>query len=355
MKLGIIGLPSAGKTTIFNALTRGDLPISVSGKQFDLHTAVVNVPDERVDKLVEIYHPKKVGYAKVTYVDIAGLNGSSGGNISGELLTTLSQMDAFIQVVRCFENPSVPHLKGSVDPQRDIDIMESEFILNDLIIVERKIERLNTERAKGGERDKATIEKEKELFNNLQHVLSEGQPLREIRFTEEEEKILSGYAFLSKKRMLIILNLADGQKAPDVKIPDAHVLLIPIQGKLEMEISQLSPEEAEMFLEEYGITEPSMERMIRLSYRLLGLQSFFTVGEDEVRAWTIRQGATALEAAGTIHTDLMRGFIRAEVVSYDDLIALGSLSEARAKGKLRLEGRNYIVQDGDILHVRFNI
>ncbi len=355
MKLGIIGLPGSGKTTVFNALTRGNIPVTLSGKQFEVHTAVVDVPDKRVDALIEMYHPKKQGYAKVTYVDIAGLNGSSSGNISGELLTTLSQMDAFIQVVRCFDNPTVPHFKGSVDHQRDIDLMESEFILNDLIVVERKIERLNAERAKPGERDKTVIGKEKELFNTIQNLLSEGKPLREVTFTADEEKILAGYAFLSKKRMLIVLNLADGQTAPDAAVSGKNVMLVPLQGKLEMEIAQLTPEEADMFLAEYGIEESGLERVIRLSYQLLGLQSFFTVGEDEVRAWTVHQGATALEAAGAIHTDLMRGFIRAEVVSYDDLITLGSLAEARSKGRLRLEGRDYIVQDGDILHIRFNV
>ncbi len=355
MKLGIIGLPSSGKTTIFNALTHGDFPTTISGKRYEIHTAVIDVPDKRVDQLVEIYHPLKTAYAKVTYADVAGLNGNASGNISGELLNTLSQMDGFIHIVRCFENPTVPHSKGSIDPQRDIDMMESEFLLNDLITVEDKIERLGKEKTKKNGRDEAEIKREGNLFKIMHANLSNGVPLRQMEFSLEEQKILSGYGFLSQKKMLIVLNLADGQSPPPLRAPSENVPLVPLQGKLEMEISQIPPEEARMFLDEYGIEEPSLEKIIRLSYNLLGLQSFFTVGEDEVHAWTIHQGASALEAAGTIHSDLMRGFIRAEVISSEDLIALGGFAEARSKGKLRLEGRDYVVHNGEIVHVRFNV
>jgi hypothetical protein len=354
MKLGIIGLPQTGKTTLFNALTRGDTPTTASAGRVEVHTAVVDVPDPRVDTLSRMFNPRKTIYAKVTYADIAGLDGSSGGSISGQLLNQLSQMDGFIHVVRCFRDENVPHMSGSVDPLRDIRAMESEFILNDLIAVERKLERLQEERRKGGT-DKVLNARQIELFERLHAILSEDKPLRGVEVNEEEERFLSGFGLLSRKPILLLLNLGEGQPAPDLgELGDAfpHVALM---GKLEMEIAQLPPEDAAIFMEEYGIDEPGLNKMIRLSYDLLNLQSFFTVGEDEVRAWTIRRGMTAQEAAGVIHTDLQKGFIRAEVVAYDDLIELGSMAETRNKGKLRLEGKEYIVQDGDIMHIRFNV
>jgi GTP-binding protein YchF len=355
MKLGIIGLPQSGKTTVFNALTRGNRPTSMSGGRFEVHTAVVDVPDPRVDQLSGMFKPKKTTYAKVTYADIAGLEGNASGNISGPLLTQLSQMDGFIHVVRCFEDDSVLHSMDSLDPQRDADAMEGEFLLNDLILIERKLEKLAEERKRGGMgRDKAEMAREAELFERLQTILSEDTPLRQVELTPEEKKIISGFGFLSNKALLIVLNLGEGQPAPEVTFPP-QAQGLPLQGRLEMEIAQLSPEDAELFMSEYDITEPSLNRMIRTSYDLMRLQSFFTVGEDEVRAWTIRQGTPAPEAAGVIHSDLQKGFIRAEVVAYDDLVSLGSMAEARAKGKLRLEGKGYIVQNGDIMHVRFNV
>ncbi len=353
MKLGIIGLPQSGKTTIFNALTRGDRPISMSGGRFEVHTAVVDVPDPRVDNLARLFNPKKTTYAKVVYADIAGLEATAGGNISGPLLTELSQMDGFIHVVRCFEDPSVPHSLGSVEPQRDVNAMEAEFILNDLIQVERKLERLEEER-KRNSRDKAEIAREEALFQRLSAVLSDEQPLRNMGLTPEESKIISGYGFLSLKDLLIVLNLGDEQEPPAIDYPCA-ICVVSLQGRLEMEIAQLPPEDATIFMQEYHINEPSLNRMIRNSYQLMNLQSFFTVGEDEVRAWTVQRGAVAPEAAGVIHSDLQKGFIRAEVVPYTDLLALGGMGEARSKGKLRLEGKGYHVQDGDIMHVRFNV
>lgn len=354
MRLGIIGLPQSGKTTIFNALTRGNQPVVTSGGRFEVHTGVVDVPDERVDHLSALFKPKKTIYAKVTYADIAGLEGSKTA-IAGQLLNQLSQMDGFVHVVRCFENPSVPHPSGSLDAARDISSMESELLLNDLIAVERKLERLADERRKGGGREKTVIEREQALFERLHRALTAEQPLREVETSPEEERMLAGFGFLTRKPMLILLNLGEGQSPPPIQIHQPGVEVVALQGKLEMEIAQLDPQEAEVFMQEYGIAELGLKRVIHLSYRLLGLQSFFTVGEDEVRAWTIRRGATALEAAGTIHTDLAKGFIRAEVVSYDDLMALGGLAEARARGKLRLEGKDYPVQDGEIVHIRFNI
>ena len=354
MRLGIIGLPQSGKTTLYNALTRGSQPTGMSTGKIEVHTAVVDVPDPRVDTLSGMFNPKKTIYAKVTYADIAGLDGSAGKTgISGTLLNQLTQMDGFIHVVRVFDDENVPHPNGSIVPMRDINAMDSEFILNDLISVERKLEKLAEERKKGAGRDKGTIDREIELFNRLNDALGEENPLRNLDLTEDEIKILSGFGFLSLKPMLIVLNLSEGQKAPEIAYPHKHSQVVALQGKLEMDISQLPPEEMEMFLQEYGIEEPSLNRMIRLSYDLLGLQSFFTVGPDECRAWTVERGATAPIAAGVIHSDLQKGFIRAEVVHYNDLTTLGSMNEAKTRGKLRLEGKEYIVKDGDILNIRF--
>lgn len=356
MRLGIIGLSQAGKTTIFNALTRGNQPITVSGGRFDVHTGVVDVPDHRVDHLSKLFDPGKTTYAKVTYADIAGLEGSANkSGLSGPLLNQLTQMDGFVHVVRCFENPSVPHPLGSVDPLRDIALMDAELLLNDLISVERKLERLSEERKKGAGREKAQIEREISLFERLKAVLTQELPLRQMDLSSEEEKLLSGFGFLSRKPVLLLLNLADGQTPPDVPYPDPRSVVVPLQGKLEMELAQLDAEDAAIFMEEYQIETLGLHRVISLSYELLGLQSFFTVGKDEVRAWTVRRGALAPEAAGVIHSDLQKGFIRAEVVGYQDLLTLGGLAEARSKGKLRLEGKDYQVQDGEILHVRFNL
>jgi hypothetical protein len=360
MKLGIIGLPQSGKTTIFNALTRGHQPVTTSGGRFEVHTGVVDVPDERVDRLSALFQPKKTIYAKVTYADIAGLEGTSGevagkGEISGALLNQLNQMDGFVQVVRVFSDEAVPHPLGSVDPIRDIASMDTELLINDMIAVERKLERLAEERKKGAGREKAVIEREMALFERLNSALSNDTPLRDIDISPEEEKTLSGFGLLTRKPMLIVLNLSEGQTPPAVEYPHSKSDLVALQGKLEMDIAQLPPDEAEIFLAEYSIQEPGLNRVIRLSYDLMGLQSFFTVGDDEVRAWTVGRGATAHEAAGVIHSDLQKGFIRAEVIPYNDLLALGGLSEARAKGKLRLEGKEYVVQNGEIVHIRFNV
>jgi hypothetical protein len=365
MRLGIIGLPQSGKTTIFNALTRGDQPATVSGGRFEVRTAVVDVPDERVERLSQMFRPRKTTYAKVTYADIAGLEGGHGANgngngngrggLSGPLLNQLSQMDGFVHVVRCFENASVPHPAGSVDPRRDIAMLDGELALNDLISVERKLERLAEERKKGGGRDKGQIEREMALFERLHAALSADTPLRDIELTAEEEKALAGFGLLTRKPVLIVLNLADGQPAPIIEYSSKRSMVVPLQGKLEMELAQLPADEAQMFMEEFGIQELGLQRVISASYDLLGLQSFFTVGEDEVRAWTVRRGASAVEAAGTIHSDLQKGFIRAEVIHYGELVSLGGLSEARSRGRLRLEGKDYAVQDGEIMHIRFSL
>jgi hypothetical protein len=328
----------------------------MSGGRFEVHTGVVDVPDGRVDRLSAMFRPQKTIYAKVTYADIAGLEGAADkSGISGPLLNQLAQMDGFVEVVRCFENPNVPHPAGSVDPRRDLANMDSELLLNDLISVERKQERLVEERKKGGGRERSVIEREIALFEKLHEALAAELPLRAVELTQEEEKLLAGFGFLTRKPLLILLNLSEGQAAPAVDYSQPHSRVAALQGKLEMDLVQLSPEDAELFMVEYGIEELGLQRVISLSYDLLGLQSFFTVGEDEVRAWTIQRGTPAVEAAGAIHSDLQKGFIRAEVVRYEDLVSLGGLSEARQKGKLRLEGKEYIVQDGEIVHIRFNL
>jgi hypothetical protein len=354
MKLGIIGLPQSGKTTIFNALTGTATPPTASAGRIEVHTAVVDVPDPRVDRLSAIFKPKKTIYAKVTYADIAGLeSGAAKSGISGTLLNQLTQMDGFLHVIRCFEDENIPHPSGSVDPDRDLNAMENELLLNDLIAVERKLERLKDERKKGGT-DKVLNERQTALFERLFEILSRETPLREGEISAEDEKNLSGFGLLTRKPLLILLNLGEGQPEPTIH-PIHPCKQVSLQGKLEMEIAQLPAEDARIFMDEFKIAEPSLNRMIRLSYDLLNQQSFFTVGEDEVRAWTVRRGATAHQAAGEIHSDLQKGFIRAEVVSYEDLVILGGMAEARAKGKLRLEGKDYIVLDGEIMHVRFNI
>ena len=352
MKLGIIGLPQSGKTTIFNAVTKGDAPTTASAGRFEVHTAVVDVPDERVTKLSEMFNPKKTIYAKVTYADIAGLEaGSAKSGISGQLLNQLSQMDGFILVVRAFESDLVMHPSGSVDAKRDVESMLGELLLNDLVAVERKMEKLADEKKKGGT-DKAVNERQTVLFNRLLEALNENIPLRTLEFSLEEQKELSSYGLLTRKPVLVVFNMGEGQSAPQMEFDVPSVSLM---GKLEMELGQLPAEDAAMFMEEYGIKELSLNKMISLSYELLKVQSFFTVGEDEVRAWETKIGATAQESAGEIHTDLSRGFVRAEVVAYDDLISLGSMAEAKSKGKFRLEGKEYIVKDGDIVHIRSSL
>jgi hypothetical protein len=356
MKLGIIGLPQSGKTTIYNALTRGNTPTTASAGRIEVHTAVVDVPDPRVTKLSGMFKPRKTIYTKVTYADIAGLeSGSAKSGISGQLLNQLNQMEGLILVVRGFNDDNVMHPNGSIDPLRDVNSMSSELLLNDLVAVERKLEKLIEERKKGGT-DKTINARQTELFEKMHKTLSDDKPLRSMEFTHDEQKELSSFGLLTRKPILTVFNMGEGQSAPDA---DAQKALdhpsVALMGKLEMEIAQLSAEDAAVFMEEYGIKELSLNRMINLSYDLLQVQTFFTVGEDEVRAWTTRRGATAQESAGEIHTDLSRGFVRAEVVSYDDLVALGSMNEAKAKGKLRLEGKEYLVKDGDIVHIRSSL
>jgi len=362
MQIGIVGLPNSTKTTIFNALTQSrEQTAATSSGKVEVHTAMVSVPDPRVDWLSELYKPQKTTYARVQYNDIAGLRTGVGqdGALSGQLLNTVSQSDALLHVVRAFDDEHIPHPEGSVDAIRDLAALEFEFLISDLQIVERRLERLEHDLSrKGTYPERPADQAELDLLVLVKGALEDEIPLRDLEFTEAEEKRLRGYQFLTAKPALIAISVGDnGSDDPSDYSNYQHKKseLVCIHGALEMEIAQLSPEDADVFLQEYGIKEPGLNRMIRLNYGLLGLQSFFTVGEDEVRAWTVPQGATAVEAAGAIHSDLERGFIRAEVTSYQDLVDAGSMSEARKNGKVRLEGRNYLVQDGDILNIRFNV
>ncbi len=363
MQIGIIGLPLSGKTTIFNALTRGHADVAnfASGK-LQVHTASVAVPDPRVDVLTLMFHPRKTIYAQVIYNDIAGLARGIGekGGMDGNLLNQIVQNDALVHVVRGFENDNVPHLEGSVNPARDLEMLDTELILSDLGVVERRIERLKTSLGKGGTtpQEREAYHKELAQLERFQVMLEGGGLLRDLELSAAELKPLRSLALTTLKPTLVVLNT--GEQDPDkarasINYNHKQTQIVALQGKIEMELAQMSEEEAQLFLAEFGIGEPSLPRVIHLSYQLLGLQSFFTVGEDEVRAWTIPVGATAVEAAGAIHTDLAKGFVRAEVVSYDNLIKSGGMHEAKTAGVLRLEGKEYIVQDGDIAHIRSSI
>jgi hypothetical protein len=355
MRLGIIGLPNSSKTTVFNALTGSNIPTSsVSSGQMEVHTAVVNVPDERVDKLIAMYEPKKHAYATVTMSDFGGLD-KGFSQIAGQLKNELMQVDGFIHVIRAFADDNVPHPYESINPKRDVEIMDNEFLLSDLVTVEKRLERLQADMKKGGKKEELPkLEKEAELLERFKAHLEAEKPLRDLTISPDEAKMVRGFGFFSQKPVLIVFNTGDELKPAEsfMTYPHQQALMISLQGKLEAEISQLPADDAAMFMEEYGITEPITKRVLRLAYQVLNLQSFFTVGKDEVRAWSVAIGANAPEAAGVIHTDLQHGFIRAEVMSTSDLLSLGSEQAIKDAGKFRLEGKTYIVQDGDILHIR---
>jgi GTP-binding protein YchF len=356
MEIGIIGLPNSGKTTIFNALTRSQTATAAySSGQLEVHTAVVDVPDERVDRLSAMFQPRRTIYAQVTYNDIAGFGkGAAKSGIAGPLLNAMAANDALMLVARAFEDEGVPHPDDSVDPERDLATMEAELILNDMTSVDRRLERLAGMKHRGTPDERKRMAQEEELMQRLMVILEQEQPLRDQEISVEERKMLGGFGLLSLKPLLRVINGGDEDREEQfASLLDDHTLFL--RGRLEAEIAQMAPEEAKEFLSGFGIAEPGLNRAIRLCYRMLGLQSFFTVGEDEVRAWTVKQGTLAPEAAGVIHSDLQKGFIRAETITYDDLMLVGSMAEARKHGKLRLEGKEYVVQDGDILNIRFNI
>jgi GTP-binding protein YchF len=361
MRLGIIGLPNSGKTTIFNALTGSDYPAEpFSSGQLEVHTAVVSVPDVRIDHLSSVFKPKKTIYTTVTYTDIGGLDKGIGEGLSGPMRNELQQVDGFLHVIRAFEDEAVPHSQETVDPIRDLEIIDGEFLLLDMIAVENRLARLAEDRQKGKTENRQQTMAETALFERLHAHLETEQPLRDMDdLTADEIKSLRGYGFLTLKPVLVIFNVGDNGADPAANLVYDHhqSLAVTLQGKLESEIAQLDdPDDVAMFLAEYNIEQPSRERVLQLSYDLLGIQSFFTYGEDEVRAWPLRKGGTAVEAAGTIHTDLARGFIRAEVIPYKDFVEFGSsLAEVKAHGKMRLEGKDYLVEDGDMIVIRFNI
>ncbi|HEY4691536.1 MAG TPA: DUF933 domain-containing protein [Anaerolineae bacterium] len=353
MQIGIVGLPQSGKTTLFHALAGGEKAVATfSAGQLKIQTAVASMPDSRVDVLSKMFNPRKTVYAKITYADVGGLEKGVGkSGLPGPFINQVGQMDAFVHILRAFDDPGVPHSEGSIDPLRDMAILDTEFLLNDLGTVERRLERIDQSIKKGAP-DREHAVKEQALFTRLREALEAEKPLRGLSLTAEEEQGLRGYGLLTLKPMLIVVNTGEDGRAPTPAGVPAKTAVVSLNAKLEHEMTQLSPDDAALFMQEYGIAELSRTKVIRLSYDLLGVQSFFTVGEDEVRAWTIRKHATAVEAAGAVHTDLAKGFIRAEVVAYQDLVDLGGLNEARVKGKLRLEGRDYVVKDGEIVHIR---
>ena len=365
MELGIIGLPRAGKTTVFNALTRGHAETGTYGASLEPNVGTVKVPDPRLDQLVPLFNPKKVTHADVRYVDFPATATAGFGKEgpSGQFVAALSHMDAFIHVVRAFRAETVPHPDGSIDPGRDLDALNLELTFADLAFFERQIERMDTvvRSARAGERE--GLQRQLDLYRRLRASLEREEPLRAQEISDDERKLLSGFPLLTSKPVLILLNIdeADIGQAEAIEAeyraryggPDVDVLAL--AGRLEEELAQMSPEDAAEFRQDLGVEESGLDRVIRRSYSLLGLISFFTVGPDECRAWTIAGGETAPEAAGVIHSDLQRGFIRAEVVRWEELLVCGSLAEARRRGLLRVEGKNYAVQDGDVLHVLFNV
>ncbi len=366
LRLVIVGLPSSGKTTVFNALTRAEAAVGTyTAAEDQPNLATVKVPDVRLDVLGGIFKPKKIVPADVQYVDVAGLTKGMGEKgLSGQLLGHLAQAQALVHVVRAFADANVPHPEDTVDPLRDIETLELEFTFSDLGIIEKRLRRIKDTIAKTRGPEREANEREAALLQRLQGELEGGTPIRAVEMSEDEIKILRGFGFLTAKPLLILLNLGEDQLgAPgEALVAQARERFAGVQlefaalaGKIESELAQLDPADAADFMADLGIVESGLDRVISISYTLLGLISFLTAGPDECRAWTIPAASSAVEAAGAIHSDLARGFIRAEVVAYDDMVATGSMAEARKRGVLRSEGRTYIVKDGDVIEVLFNV
>jgi GTP-binding protein YchF len=366
MQIAIVGLAGSGKTTVFNTLTRGHAETGGFGGM-ELHVGVVKVPDDRLEKLAAIFKPKKIVQADVTYVDLPAPPASSEGHVGtedlpAEHLARLRDSDALLHVVRAFEDPANPHPEGSVDPGRDLDRLDTEFLLADLALVDRRLERLKTSGRHGTAAEREANEREEAILVRLKAALEAGSPIRDVVLEPEEEKAIRGFRFLTQKPVLILLNVGEGDlgAAPErvqavaASYDHRNAIVDALSARIEMELGELEPDEAAVFMEELGIAESSLDRVIALSYRLLGLISFLTAGPDEVRAWPIRDGSTAVDAAGAIHSDLAKGFIRAETVAYDDLLELGSMAEAKKAGKLRSEGKTYRVRDGDVVEILFS-
>lgn len=367
MKVGIIGLPASGKTTLFNALTRGSAQTGGFGaRSKDENLGVITVPDPRFDRLIEMYHPKKEAPASIEFVDaLGGLEaGAARSGVGQDFFAAVRNADALVDAVRCFTNEAVPHPSGSVDPVRDARSIVSELILGDMVLVERRLERLEKQIKVNRAKMSAEQIGQVEVLQRLRDSLETEIPARKADLKPDEWLLLRELEFLSAKPLTLAANLDESSigAEPGPELAALHAYgeendfpVIDLCAEAEMQVSQLGAEEEAEFLAAYGIEESGRDRLIRLSYEQLGFISFFTVGEDEVKAWTIRRGQSAVEAAGRIHTDIARGFIRAEVVSYDHLIEDGSMNAAKEHGHWRLEGKDYVVQDGDILNIRFNV
>jgi GTP-binding protein YchF len=354
MQTGIIGLPLVGKTSLFRILTRARVDTRSAPTQ--THVGIARVPDERVAKLADVFKPKKISYATIEYVDIGGLQKDREKNSAS--LVPLREADALAHVVRLFENPAVPH-DGPLDALRDIESVEIELMLTDLEQASKRMERLEKDLKK---RKESLLETELQLLTRCRKALESETPLRELEFKPEEYKMLNGFMFLTRKPMLYVLNIGDDE-APEIeRIIDkhhleklaskAHTAVVPFCGKIEAELAELPDSEAAEMMRAYGLAESGRDRLIQASYRLLGLISFLTCGDPECRAWTIERGMTAQKAAGAIHSDIERGFIKAEVVHWEDLLKAGSFPAARERGQVRLEGKEYIVQEGDVILFR---
>ena len=364
--IGIIGPGKSGKTTIFNALTKGKADTgSYAAESLTPHLGIAKVPEPRLKTLTDMLQPKRVVPAEVRYIDVGASVKSLAKDkgIGGELLNQLSNADALINVVRAFKDESIPHPEGSLDTERDIGTMNLELVFSDLTIMERRLERIETSLKGAKPQERQAFLHEQETLNKFKADLEKDMSIRELKLAPAEARMIANYQFLTAKPLLIVVNIGEGQLAEaeslEVELNSRHARekcgVITFCGKLEMELTQLENSEAEEFRADFGLKESGLDRVINQSYRLLGLISFFTTASNEVRAWSIPSGSSAPKAAGKIHTDMERGFIRAEVISYDDLVKCGNLAEARKKGLLRLEGKEYIVQDGDVITFLFNV